>query len=555
MGLVSAKPTFKAPRIAAQARNNKAQIFPAPVIGLDISSPLTDQDPRSATQLENFIVRRSGVEIRAGYRRHTTNIGGASTPTTIKSLMAYQPPRGSGSSMLARLFAAGSDNNIYDVTNQSNEAAVPTVDQAVPGQSDPGEFSWVNFATSNTNYLCICSGGGGYWTYDDGGGWVDRTAAITGAVGSGIDFDFIMAWKNRLWFIKDASTQAWYLPVGQITGVPVLFDFGPLLTHGGELRAMASWTVDSGEGMDDKLVLCGAAGDVLVYGGSDPTSIATFGLIGRWYVGRPPDGRRFMGKYGGDLGILCENGVEYMSRVLQARGLLDPETQPVTVARRYNEVIGQDIRDTRGQDGWQAIHLASEEIVIVVTPRNANVSGSQYCYATSPGAWSTFLGMPMVCAEVFDGNLFLGTSDGKVGECFMSSTDDLLTNGTAGLNVQGILQTAYVAPADDRIGLKRPLLVMPMLQSSAVPSVQVQANTEWSNASVAASPGYTPALGGTWGTALWGSALWGGGTATYQSWVGASGLGCYISLKMSLVAAPKTIFTSWKLVYESGGIM
>lgn len=548
-----AKPTYKAPRMSAQAQNNHFQIFPAPVLGLDQSLPLTDQDPRTGTTIENGIVRRSGTELRAGFRRHNTNLGGAVTPSPVVSTMAYQPPRGSGSVFLSRLFAACEDGNIYDASDQTDEATVPAVMQAMPGQNEPGEFSWINFATANTNYLCIVSAGAGYWTFDHTGGWINRNAAMSGT--SSIDFDFVMAWKNRLWFIKENSTQAWYLPVGSIQGALTMFDFGPLLTHGGELRAMASWTLDGGDGIDDRLVIVGAAGDVLIYGGTDPSGASTFGLIGRWFVGPPPSGRRFMSKYGGDLALLCETGVEYMSRVLQGRGNLDPEHPANTPALRYNEVIGEAIRSTRGQTGWNMVEVPSLEALIIISPLNVGGTALQFCYSTLPTAWSTFKGMPAKCAEVFDGDMFFGTSSGTVCRGFSADSDDQLTDGTVGRDVVCSIQTAFVTPEDNRMELKIPQLIMPMFQSPEPPSVSAQINTEWADTAVPGSPPFSPSDAALWDSGRWDIAFWSGALNTYLVWLGATGLGAYMALRVQFIGKRKTIFTSWKLVYTIGGIM
>lgn len=556
MALAVAKPTYRAPRLAAQVRNHKTALIPAPVFGLDSSRPLTDQDPRSATVMNNFIARRFGSELRGGYKRHTTNLGGVGTESPVATLMSYLPPRSAGSTFLSRLFAACENGNIYDVTSQTSEATVPGVAQAVAGQTEPGWFSHVNFATANTNYLCIASAGGGYWTYDNAGGWVNRTASVTGTAGANATFDFVMVWKSRLWFIGANSTLAWYLGVGAIAGAATSFDFGPLLTHGGELRAMASWTIDSGDGIDDKLVIAGAGGDILVYGGTDPTSVSTFGLIGRWYVGPPPSGRRFMGKYGGDLGIVCETGVEYMSRVLQAQGLLDPETVTSdSVSRRFNEAIGSAVRDTRGAKGWTALHVPQQEAVILITPYDTAATNLQFCFSTMPVAWTTFSGMPAQCAEVFEGAMYFGMLNGRIGKAFSADTDDELTTGTAGVDVIGSMQTAFIAPNDDRMSLKRPLLIMPMVQSPEPPSLLAQVNTEWSSLATPGSPPFAPSGSSLWDVSLWDIAVWSGALNTYLLWIGATGLGCYMSLRLSLIGKRGTIFTSWKLVYEPGGIM
>ena len=555
MPAIRAIPTYKASRLQAQSRNHKFDIIPAPVRGLDISRPFVDQDPKTALLLRNCIARRYGCELRGGWRRHTTNLGGVGTEASVVTMMGYQPPRGFGSTQLAKLFAACDDGEIYDVTTASNEAAVPASVATLAGQSEPGEVSFDNFATANTNYLLVVSAGFGYITYDAVGGWVNRNAATIGSVVAAT-IDSVMVWKNRIWFIEENSTRAHFLPVGQLTGTTSVFDFGPLLTHGGELRAMASWTLDSGDGIDDKLVIVGSQGDVLVYGGTDPTSAATFGIVGRWYVGPPPAGRRFMGKYGGDLSILCEHGVEYMSRMLSAKGLLDPETEgDDSLSHRFSEVIGRDIRSTRGQTGWSVLHVPSLESAILVTPHNEYTTGVQYCFSTIPAGWSDFKGMPMVSAEVFNGELYFGTANGRVGRAFACDSDDELTDGTVGTTVVGDVQSAFVAPNDDRVSLKRPVLVMPMFQGTRSPSLLARVNTEWSDAGVSGSPSYVADSTSTWGSAIWGTAVWAGALNTFLAWMGATGLGCFMSIRLSFTGARGTLFTSWKVIYEPGGVM
>lgn len=556
MGLIPVKPIYRLPQGAAQAQNHLTETFPPPHKGIDLSTPLTAQDPYTAIVLDNFFVRRYGAETRPGYLRWTSNLGGLGTPSPVISIMSYFPPRGS-TSAAAKLFAACEDGNIYDVTSQTGEATVPVASVNIPGQTFPGRFSWINFSIVSTSYLAICSPGGGYWTYDHAGGWVDRTASIAGGAAShAINFAFISSWKNRIWFAVDGLSEAYYLPTNAIQGAGTGFDFGQLFQHGGELQAFASWTLDAGDGVDDKFVVVSSSGDVLVYEGTDPSSAATFAIVGRWYVGRVPTGRRFMSKYGGDLAILCENGVEFMSHILQGRGLLDPEAGVSdNPAHRYNEVIGQDIKNTIGQMVWHMLNIASENAVIIVTPHNTKVTGLQYARGQVPNAWSTMSKMPMACAEVFNGELYFGTLEGTVCKAFSGNTDDALVDGTLGASITASLQSAFVAPQEDRISLKRPLLALVMLQSSAAPMLNVQVNTEWSTTPNAGSPAYNPSDVALWDVAHWDEAVWGGAANTYLLWVGLTGLGVYLSLRLALVAAPRTVFTGWRVVYEPGGIM
>ena len=547
------KPSRRSTQRVASSKTNRDALIPAPVLGLDTSLPFSDQNPRTAVSLSNFICRRTGNELRGGAKRWTTNLGGVGTESPVGTLASYLPPQGTGSSETAKLFAFCEDEKIYDVTSSTNEATVPAAVATLSTQTEPGVVSHVNFAVGGTNYLLVAIAGVGYYTYDHAGGWVNRTSSVTGV--SLTNVAYVTIWKKRVWFILQNDTSAWYLPVGVITGAAAEFDFGPVLPHGGELRTLSSWTIDSGEGIDDKLVLVGAGGDVVIYGGTDPTSADTFGLIGVWYVGPPAAGRRFVTQYGGDLGIICENGIEFMSRMISAKGLLTPDGEMSGGTRRYNEVIAADVRSTRGSKGWHAIHDSTEDSVIILTPHFLSGDTKQYCFSTVPPGWSTFNGIQAKCGEFFNGNLYVGTPNGTIQKMFAADSDDELTNGTVGADVLGELQTAFMAPNDDRMSLKRPQLVMPMFQAPEAPSVKVRVNTEWSSEGAGGSPAFSADSSSVWDTGLWDSAIWFGALNSYLTWIGCEGLGCYFSLRMAVVGKPRTLFTSWKVIYNDGGVM
>jgi hypothetical protein len=472
-------------------------------------------------------------------------------------LAGYLPERGTGSAQTSKLFAFCEDEKVYDVTSQTDEATAPTSVLTIAGQTEPGYVSHVNFAGVGTNYLLVAIPGVGYYTYDHVGGWVNRTASVTGVAPGMSSVAFVMIWKKRVWFLFHNDTRAYFLPVGAITGAASEFDFGPNLAHGGTPQVLASWTRDSGDGIDDNLVLVGSGGDVIIYAGTDPAGASTFGMIGRWYIGPPASGRRFATKYGGDLGILCENGIEFMSRLVAAQGLLDPDGEQVNAAtRRYNEVIANDIRNTRGDFGWQAIHTTSEDCVIIITPHNAVAASSiQYCFSTIPAAWSTFRGIPAATAEFFEGNLFVGTPNGTIQRMFDSDKDDVLTDGSEGTDFVANIQTAFIPPNDDRMRQKIPQLVMTMFTAPEPPSIIARINTEWSGTPPSGTLTFPPNDNALWDSAIWDEAVWAGPGNTYLVWVGVVGLGCYVSLSLSIVGKPRTLFTSWKIIYTLGGLM
>ena len=105
------------------------------------------------------------------------------------------------------------------------------------------------------------------------------------------------------------------------------------------------------------------------------------------------------------------------------------------------------------------------------------------------------------------------------------------------------------------MALKTPVLIMPMFQASAAPSVRARVNTEWSVNGSSGSPSFASTGGSEWNDSLWNTAIWGTAEQAYLAWLGASGLGAYVALRMQVAGLPGTIFTSWKLVYIPGGIM
>lgn len=494
--------------------------------------------------------RRYGVELRKGFKRWLTNV-----PGEVRSVMSYFPPRGAGGLLNPRLWAASSNGNIYDASIAQNEAFVPPVAQAIPGQVQPGIMSWTMFSAGGTNYLCVVVAGGGYWTFDHVGGWVNRTGNIVGpGAGVAASFDFVMVWKNRLWFIALNSNIAWFLPTNSVQGNASPFDFGPLLVFGGDLAAMASWTLDAGDGIDDKLVIVGRGGDILVYEGTDPSSVNTFRIIGRWNCGRIPVGRRFMSKYGGDLGIINGNGIERMSQLTAGRGLNVPggELGGTEDWMRYMEKIAQEVRKTYQSFFWRMIHFPGEQALIVITPNNIQTNSLQYVFGSISGGWSEMTGVPMLSIEVHDGEVFFGTLDGKVCQMFTAESDDMLSDGTPGRTVVCDVQTAFVPPGNDPFNTKRPLMVQPMFLAPYAPDVKAQVNTDWSLQPVPGSPVYNPASEAKWDVAKWDVAVWGGSGNFFNAWVGAEGLGTHMSLRMSFTGGPGTTFTSWKIATENG---
>lgn len=543
------------PRIPKKVYNQQAhQAFnlPSPTGGLNYLLPLTQQAPKDAIRLINMVPRPYGVELRKGWRVWQDTLV---PDTEVRTLMPYNPARGTNGEYEARLFAALTNGDVWDVTTQG----APVFQFNAPNQVDPGEWSYVQFATPAGNYLCAVVSGGGYWTYDSVNGWVEVTTGsgpgqVTFPSGDGtstVEFDFIMAWKNRLWFIKEFSTVAYYLPVNQIAGQLSAFDFGGLFINGGDLQMMASWTVDGGDGIDDRLVVSASEGDLLVYQGTDPDSADTFGLVGRWFVGSVPPGRRYMSEYGGDLQILSSKGLTSMSELLQFAGTFKAYVQS---AAKINQALSRLIALTTQGQFWEIKYWMNEQLIVINQPDTQNTYDQQFVMDVNSTGWATFQGIPMNCFEIYPDGAYFGTKDGRVGRAGDGETDGIGLDNSEGKSLYGEVQTAW-NPVGDPARMKRFIQVQPAFIGPRAPSVKLQVNSEWSFEGVNGSPGYVSEDIAAWDLAKWDLAKWYGSQNSYIAWAGCAGMGRFASLRLAVTGAPGTVFTNWLIVIEAGGIL
>lgn len=557
MGLVPL-PKKRPPRGAAAIAVAEMMAAVAPVGGLNYRDPIAFADLKDAHILKNMWPRPFGCELRAGYRRHYDSL-----LSPVVTLMAYHARDVDDEILIpgAKLFAACEDENIYDVTNSGETGLPSTPSLEMPGQINKGRLSWTNFSTAGTVYLCVVGAGGGYWTYDVMGGWVNHpigvaAGEITFPVGDDTvpeDFDFVIVFKNRLWFIKDGTGTAYYLPVNVIAGAVEVFEFGPLLIHGGELEALATWSATSGEGMNDKLVAYSSQGDVMIYEGEDPGDAEKWNLSARWYLGRPPVGRRFMGRYGGDLYVVSEKGITSLSDMIR---ISEPQGELLKTHGKISHNMGNAVRATRDAPGWEIRYLESHQIVMINAPNGAMPDpDSQYVMEINSKGWATSVGMPIRTSELFEGELYFGDENGIVYKAFGEDTDGVLVNGTPGVDIEGELQTVWHAPGKDPVRLKNMQQVKTFFIAPIAPSVLVQTNMEWNISPSPGSPAYVGIDAALWDSAIWDTARWVGQQNTYQAWTGVTGIGVFVSLRMRVRGQPGTTFTNWILIFTKGGIM
>jgi hypothetical protein len=84
------------------------------------------------------------------------------------------------------------------------------------------------------------------------------------------------------------------MPVGAISGTAAIFDLGSLMSKGGYINAIATWSIDTKQSVDEYIAFISSEGQVFVYEGTDPATAPTFALVGVYNLGAPIGRRCFL---------------------------------------------------------------------------------------------------------------------------------------------------------------------------------------------------------------------------------------------------------------------
>lgn len=493
--------------------------LPPPVGGWDTRESLADMPVENAVILDNWFPTTDKVTLRRGNSSHATGMSG-----NVESLVPYTPLTGTG-----KLFAANG-GNIYDVTSSGAVGAA-----AVTGLAND-RFQHVQIGTGAGQFLLIMNGADTPRTFN-GSAWANAT--MTGPTIANL------IWCNlhqrRLWFGEEDSLSAWYLAVNAITGAATEFSLAGIAKLGGYIMAMGTWTRDAGDGADDVAVFLTSEGEAIVYAGTDPSAVATWGLVGVFRIGRPI-GRRCMQKAGADLIMVTEDGFVSAATILS---LDRSQAERVAISAQINKAVNDAVRDNGLLFGWQAMIYPKGTMLIFNVPQSSTES-HQYTFNTITGAPTRFTGINAVCFGLVGDTLYWGGTDGVVYK-FDDGTSD---NGT-NIDFDGLQAFSYFGTP----GVKKLFkLAEPIFQSDGNPSVALDLNTDFQVLAPTGVTAASPTSAAKWGIAKWGVGSWGGADQIYRGWRGVRGIGRSAALRVrgaTTTARPSWISTNF--TYVPGG--
>jgi hypothetical protein len=426
--------------------------------------------------------------------------------------------------------------------------------------SDSGYGISTVFVTLAGHFLCYCDEANGYWTYEESTTtWLqvvngsDPGQINTGDGGaSTVNFCFVCAWKNRLWFVERDTGRGWYLDVGAIYGTATSFTFGHRFKAGGDLRGLWSWTYDGGSGIDDALVAVSGGGDLLIYQGTDPSSSSSFSLQGVWFVGSVPAGRRICTDFGGDLLILSSLGILPLSKLVT--GLVLYDRSQYRTAKIAN-LFGQLQEATATLRGWSLRLHPQDASLMVLVPTAVNQAAQMLVMSLVTQGWHQYRDLPIgSCAEPWAGKLYFGTADGRVctNEGYVDAV--LLADPTASTPIQWSLLTGFSNLG--RPSLKQVVIIRPRVlsQGGSIP-FDARARYGWDMTELSVVSGGGESSGSAWDSATWDQAVWGGQYQPAARVCGAAGVGTEVAIAVRGQSSSRMTLVGIDVTWDEGGVL
>lgn len=352
---------------------------------------------------------------------------------------------------------------------------------------------------------------------------VTFSGALTSA-----DMSYVWVYQNRLFFIQKNSLTGHYMDdVDVVGGNATAFPLGGTFGLGGSLLFGQAWSLDSGNsgGLSEQCIFTTTEGEVAVFQGSDPDLATDWGKVGVYKIGKPLGHKAFI-RAGGDLVIATSIGAVPLSQAIQRDlAALSPSAVSYQIEEAWNEAI-----DRRGLTGWFCKIWAESQMVLVVPPTIGDETPVVFVVNARTGAWSRFTGWHAHCMEVFNGELYFGSANGKVIKGGIGGTD------------QGDTYTGVYAPLfedfENPAALKLPQLARLVLRGLTSLNSSISAKFDF-DLTVPTAPQATPVpVGSEWGVGIWGEAVWGAGreSVVSQKWKSVGGQGYAVSFAGQLTS-------------------
>lgn len=442
-------------------------IIPAPILGLNKKDSLGAMAPLYAITMDNYIPLDNRISLRPGYSSYVK------LDKKVETLASYVKPS-------YNKFVAIANGKAYDVTSPANVSQIEGV-----------SFSKSRCQTVQyKNYLFFFNGLDTpkvfYFDSKDTLKFEDWSFSAEGLqpqriIAGAVSHEF-------LWFVEKNTLKAWYSKeAGNISGALYSFDLSQVSKWGGELVAIANWTVDGGSGMDDYTVFITSEGEAFVYSGINPNSADSWELKGSYKMSKPI-GYQCTMQYQGDVVIISEDGYIPLSKALSANNAVRSE---VAFSDNIRGLVLDRTAANKQKEGWHGIIYNKRGIALFNVPVSQQFE--QHVINVNTGAWCRFTNIRSYCWCLFEDKLYFGSDDA------VYLFDD-------GYSDNGGLISGHIEQAFNNLGsdnLKKIQLLNPRTRSSTRYSLVIYTNMDFEERNI----NYYANIGDV-GRTKWNSSKW-----------------------------------------------
>jgi len=520
------------------AMTAKISTVPSPTGGINAYDNLASMPPTDAIRMNNLVPQPYGCTVRKGYQAHATGM-----PGPVESLSSWVSHAG------AEKFFAFSGGGFYDITTVGPVGA-PLLTGLL---SD--FWQGIGFANGAGPHTLLFNGADDPIWYSNAG--VQRLTVgdgITVGTWTGVPpQDIIQATvhQRRIWGVQVNTTLGWYLPADTVYGDAESFDFGPQFKRGGYLAILATWTVDPGQGTNDYLVAVSSNGEAAVYAGIDVTDPTDWHLVGVYFIGQPPRGRRFFCNVAGDLYILTLTGVVSMATVVTSTQVNVSANN--TYSKKIAFLLSDLLTTLQDLEGWEIDFFPGENFLFINVPTVFSGGNGQLVANHITTAWCTFSGMDARCWNRAGNTPYFGDADGNVQRGLHGDKDGVAVDGGGGTNILSSVQQAYSdfggPTAQKQVGLYRLTFLGARPVGYATGITYDYSQVGPPSATGSGIPGATA----HWDEGLWDVGYWSGGLAVQRDWRSAQGMGTIVSISASLSTEAEATWVSTDYTLRLGG--
>ena len=480
--------------------------IPAPMGGLNARDSLDAMSPDEAIVMDNYYPGDTKVTLRAGYTLW------AELNEEVNTLVEYK------SEAMNYLLAVAGDYcyNVSGSTPEKFDGVTFADSRCQTFQYKDRLFFMNGHEAPKVFYLGVSNPVLEDWGFSG----TNLTAAKI--VAGGVS-------KSRVWFIEAGTLKVWYSSnAGDISGTLKAFDLSQVARFGGHLVAIANWTQDGGQGIDDLTVFLTSEGEALVYSGYDPDSASNWSLRGSYKISKPI-GYNCVVPYQGDIIIITVDGYLPLSRTLP---LGQANASQAAFSDKIRNLVLDRTKYGKQKDGWQGIIYGRGGYAIFNVPYN--VSYEQHVVNLNTGAWCRFTGIDSRCWSLFNDYIYFGGRNG------VYRYDDGYSDQT--LQIVGHIEQAYTNLGTPN--LKRVQMINPRTSSFTAYGLTVYLNMDYNDRNLEYSYDIADKADRTlWNVAKWSSLAHPSGTkwaclrgTPRSQWVAISATG----FKASIVFKTKT---------------